>query len=198
MKTAAMIAMSILAGSAARAGENHEMEGPEVVICGQWKSDMNTYRAQRMAARMFADIGVTIQFLFNPRTCPAGAIQIRLTGDTPDDLLPGALAYAQPYEGVHIQVFYDRIRARVPAPGVPSLLAHVLVHEITHILQGVSRHSASGLMKAHWDGRDYTEMGRKPLEFTDEDIRLIRQALDARVAQPLEPRNTEMAKITAQ
>jgi hypothetical protein len=31
------------------------------------------------------------------------------------------------------------------------VLAHVLVHEITHILQGIDRHSESGVMKSPGD-----------------------------------------------
>jgi hypothetical protein len=46
---------------------------------------------------------------------------------------------------------------------VPYLLGHVLAHEITHILQGVESHSASGVMKNKWDYRDYVEMQRRPL-----------------------------------
>jgi hypothetical protein len=56
---------------------------------------------------------------------------------------------------------------------VPVLLGHVLAHEITHILQGVARHSAEGVMKAHWTEDDFAEMSFKPLRFTEEDITLI-------------------------
>ena len=68
-----------------------------------------------------------------------------------------ALAVALPFEGIHIEIFYDRIRAAegfVP----PDYLGHVLAHEITHILQSVARHSDSGLMKAHWDRPELVQM----------------------------------------
>src|SRR5580698_9505171 len=56
------------------------------------------------------------------------------------------LAYALPYEGTHIVIFYDRAQAAMPDPeGVAQLLAHVLAHEVTHVLEGVSRHSAEGV-----------------------------------------------------
>ena len=35
------------------------------------------------------------------------------------------------------------------------------------ILEGVKRHSASGIMKARWDDVDLFEMGEKPLAFGD-------------------------------
>jgi len=196
MKTATMITTTILFGISAQAEKPGEK--PDMMICARWSSDPNTYKARRMAAEMFDGIGVTVQFLLNPRTCPAEATQITLSEDTPKDLLPGALAYARPYEGVHIQIFYDRVCNAVRPRAVPYLLAHVLVHEITHILQGSSRHSATGIMKAQWDAADYSQMEQMPLRFASEDIRLIRQALSSRVAHPIAPRNAEVAKITAQ
>ena len=60
-----------------------------------------------------------------------------------------------------------------------------MVHEISHILQGVNRHSAQGVMKSHWDDRDLREMLWKPLEFTGEDVLLINQGLDARTSKAL-------------
>ena len=56
-------------------------------------------------------------------------------------------------------------------------VAHVLVHEITHVIEGVTRHSASGIMKARWDTRDYFDMRRKPLSFAQEDVNLIYDGL---------------------
>jgi hypothetical protein len=43
-------------------------------------------------------------------------------------------------------VFYDRLQERGQPNRLPAILAHVMVHEITHILQGVQRHSKSGVM----------------------------------------------------
>ncbi len=105
---------------------------------------------------------------------------ITLSYNTPQDQLPDAWAYALPYEGTHIVVFYDRIQQKVPPARVPTLLAHVMAHEITHILEGVKRHSESGVMKAQWDDVDLFEMGRKPLAFAEEDVNLIYLGLDAR------------------
>jgi hypothetical protein len=63
------------------------------------------------------------------------------------------------------------------------VLGHVIAHEVTHILQGVLRHSESGVMKARWSNADYQEMTWKPLRFTDEDVVLIHRGLKARVAR---------------
>jgi hypothetical protein len=40
---------------------------------------------------------------------------------------------------------------------VPIILGHVLVHEITYILQGICRHSESRIMKARWELRDFAD-----------------------------------------
>ena len=68
------------------------------------------------------------------------------------------------YDGKYIGVFYDRIyEARGTAP-LPRLLAHVIARpRITHVLQGIDRHSDDGVMKARWDDRDFTHMAVKPL-----------------------------------
>jgi hypothetical protein len=57
------------------------------------------------------------------------------------------------------------------------LLAHLIAHEVTHVLERVSRHSETGLLKAHWTSRDYAEMDRHPLAFTADDIVLIQLGL---------------------
>jgi hypothetical protein len=106
------------------------------------------------------------------------AIVVRLAEDTPGDYLPGALAFAKVYEGVHITVFWDRIESQCRLAPPVVVLAHVLVHEITHILQGVNRHSEDGVMKLRWTAKDQRAMASKPLPFTPLDVELIRHALD--------------------
>ena len=141
-------------------------------------------RAQNLAKEMFAAIGVRIEWrLGQPSiSSPGGSIAIELVDNTPARLMPGALAYAKPYEGTHIQIFYDRIKR---GPYQTERLAHVLVHEITHILQGIVRHSDSGVMKAKWTWEDERQMLDHPLSFTEADINLIHHGLLA--SHPLMP-----------
>ena len=138
--------------------------------------------AQMEASQMFRRAGVLLEWREEKlnwcRKSDRPTIHIAYSFQTAADLEPGSLAYAMPYEGVHINVFYDRI------PGSDNnsrakALAHVLVHEITHILQGVSRHSDSGIMKARWDKADYTRMRWVPLAFTDFDVLLIQQGIQS-------------------
>ena len=134
-------------------------------------------RAEGLAGKMFAKVGIRINWRVGR---PNGAAITVGMSDVPSAYHPGALAFAQPYEGVHITVFYDRIHKGFAPDVAPALLAHVLVHEITHIIQGVDRHSATGVMKAHWTTADYLEMRARPLPFTDWDIVLIRKGLASR------------------
>jgi hypothetical protein len=180
MKLAAMMAMAAAMGATGWAGEIGGTGERTVKVCMEPGTDIfATLRAQMVASKIFAEIGVKIEW-HRQDSCPAEALRISLSNSTPADLLPGALAYALPYEGTHIVVFYDRVQKTVEPGAAPYLLGHVLAHEITHILQGVNRHSASGVMKAHWESDDFLKMKWRPLSFTEEDVTLIHLSLDAR------------------
>ena len=139
---------------------------------------MATGRAQFLASRIFAGIGLALDWKDYRSCADDRAIRIALQDVTPAAELPGALAYSMPEQGRSIVVFYDRVQKAIDPPDVPSLLTHVLVHEIAHILQGFKYHSQSGMMKAYWSGADFRQMARRPLPFTDADIWLIRGGLE--------------------
>jgi hypothetical protein len=63
------------------------------------------------------------------------------------------------------------------------VLAYVLVHEITHIVEGIDRHSDSGIMKAKWDDADNYEISRMKLRFAEDDVILIQAGLEKRTQQ---------------
>lgn len=138
-------------------------------------------RAEDISSRMFQSAGVTLQWLSagfgacrKARQTPQ-TVMLDFAADTPASQYPGALAYALPYEGV---VLVDRIeRKAADRAQVSPLLAHVMTHEITHILQGIARHSETGVMKALWDSHDFLQMASKPLAFTPEDVALIQRGL---------------------
>jgi hypothetical protein len=128
---------------------------------------------------MFDQIGVALVWR-GLKQCPGEVrpIVIRLSVGSPRELFPGSLAVSYPFEGVHIRVFYDRVRTVTESCPLHILLAHVLAHEIGHILQGTDQHSPSGVMKRRWDLSDYRRMASQPLPFSDLDG--IRSGLDAR------------------
>jgi hypothetical protein len=70
--------------------------------------------------------------------------------------------------------------------------------KITHILEGVTRHSAYGVMKARWVIEDYSQMQLKSLEFADEDIDLIYRGLAVREARAMVAMNASVERLAAQ
>jgi len=139
--------------------------------------------ARGLASKMFSNVGIHIDWRpGNPAKPEAGSIVVEFVTGTPDTFKPGALAYALPYEGVHIRILADRITTHSYPQ---SVLAHVMAHEITHILQGEARHSEEGVMKAKWTVADFEAMSAKPLSFTAEDVELINRGMDKRDAQIL-------------
>jgi hypothetical protein len=180
MKTAAMMTMAAMLGSTAWAAA--KSDDPKVVACFEESGGTPEAAQVRMiASELFQPAGVKLEWHRDGRFCEARrdrVIVVSLSMNTPKDLLPGALAQALPYEGVHIQVFYDRL-AGWGRDLRPYLLAYVVVHEITHILERINRHSDSGIMKAHWDSDEYALMRRGQLRFAEEDIELIHLGLAA-------------------
>lgn len=174
--------IAALSGVTAQAAEHKVtvcMESPEVGLTESSAS------ARALASTMFARIGVTVKWRLGLRGCPPKSILIAWDDGTPPTLYPGALAWAQPYEGTQIRVFHDRITRNHGPAHVPIVMAHVLVHEITHLLQGISRHSRQGVMKSKWEQTDFTQMVWEPLTFTEEDVALIHQGLAGRAAGAL-------------
>jgi hypothetical protein len=138
--------------------------------------------AQALTTKMFAEIGVSLEWCKGEPVHGSSQLPviIELVTETPVTRLPGALAFALPYEGTHITVFFDRIEK---TQGPSTVLAHVIVHEITHIVQGISRHSDSGVMKANWTARDLSAMQIRPLPFAAMDVELFQHGLATRKAR---------------
>ena len=172
MKIAAMIMIAGLAGTLAQARKTETPARTTVTVCMNATGDPYVPRAKTIASIIFARAGVVLNWR-NQRSCPSEAIRISLGAPIPPDSSPTALAVALPYEGVHIQVFYSRVLGMFAEQRAPFILAHVLVHEITHILQGFIGHSKRGIMRANWDENDYMLMDQKAMALTQEDVELI-------------------------
>jgi len=182
MKTSAMITMAaMLAGGAWAASKS---DSQRLVVCLEDGKHAGVADAAAKATSLFLSAGVKLEWHSEASFCKGqrDAMAVSFLASTPKGFHPAALAYALPYEGVHIQVFYDRIAQADPRL-VPSLMANVIVHEITHILQGIDRHSASGIMKAVWNSSDYTRMNNGQLRFTAVDIEMIHDGFAARTAR---------------
>jgi hypothetical protein len=174
--TTSMVLMACLAGTLAHAGQP---QYKQTVYLLDKANDgyLNYTQAETLASRMFAVIGISLEWTKKKPVdeSPQPPIIIEVVRRTPTNLMPGSLAYAVP-EGSHITVFIDRIE-QMHAPS--NVLAHVMVHEITHLLQGIGRHSATGVMKEVWTAGDFSGMRLRPLSFTPLDKDLIYSALAA-------------------
>jgi hypothetical protein len=147
--------------------------------------------AEVTATTMFREIGVNVHMrMGRPARDPIHAcgapIVVKLEEAVGYHGSPNALAYATPDKesGACIHVFIDRVRLQSgrPLPAFSSaLLAHVMVHEITHVFEKMARHSEEGVMKPVWSSQDYTRMKRHPLPFAPEDVDLIRTGLARRI-----------------
>jgi hypothetical protein len=85
--------------------------------------------------------------------------------------------------GSNAYVLFDRIEefaenARTPDDR-PALLGSVLAHEIGHIFLGPGAHSPTGLMRAHWQAREYRDSEHGVLLFTGRQGRQIRARIGA-------------------
>jgi hypothetical protein len=139
---------------------------------------LNYTLSETLASKMFSVIGISLEWTKKQPADESSQqpIIIEVVTRTPTNLMPGSLAYAVPQEGSHITVFLDRIE-QMRAPS--NVLAHVMVHEITHLLQGIGRHSATGVMKEVWTASDFGGMRLRPLYLTPLDIDLIYSGLAA-------------------
>jgi hypothetical protein len=151
---------------------------------------------QQAASLIFA--GIHVQLTWTDQTQQASKVAgcvgepgahnlaIEIVPHAPAGFSHVALAMALPYadSGVRIVIFYDRVEPLLRGHDAPqaTVLGYVLAHEIAHVLQGIARHSETGIMRARWTDNDLKQMGIKVLAFTPEDVQLIRRPLAPRDA----------------
>jgi hypothetical protein len=140
--------------------------------------------AQDVAAEMLAKAGVQVIWRTGVPSEQQGEppIAIEIRSHVPESFHHGSFAYAEVFGGAHITILYERLEYRDEAQATTMLLAHVLAHEIAHVLQSLDHHSQQGIMKAHWTHDDLAQMSRRPLWFDPEDVALIRDGLSRRSA----------------
>ena len=172
-------AMEAWAGDAVKASKR------AVMVCMNPGANASiAFRGQATAAQILTQAGIQLNWRSGESACAQGiGIVITVSRDTPFKQHPGALAYAQPFDRTRIVLFYDRVLNTASSAVAPTLLGHVLAHEIVRVLQGCDRHSTSGVMKPHWDKPDYEDMRRAPLPLTQEDLVLIDRGLEWRAAR---------------
>jgi hypothetical protein len=146
--------------------------------------------AEKEASQILAAAGFQIRWTeAMPDDSPGCGppIVVRFTVGEQSPSYPRAIAYSLPYNPQEsgITVFWDKltnVSARTLCPE-GDLLAHVLAHETTHILQALERHSETGLMRASWTNEDYYQMLRGWLPLTPVDIQLVQAGIESRAGQ---------------
>lgn len=152
------------------------------------------WKSQAIATAIFAKIGIQLTWRFDGRrpaskmvrSCGgeshATDLAVEINSQAPASLSHTALALSIPLSDSlgHIAIFYDRVVPvlREHPSRQAAILGYVLAHEIAHVLQGVARHSETGIMRACWTENDFSQMGSGVLSFTAEDVELIQRRLE--------------------
>jgi hypothetical protein len=184
-----LAALAAVFGINPRSGQAEPMEKDEQKVIVYVENDASVpnsvlFPSKAFASELFAGVGIRIDWRAGRRSesqlVREGAVAVRLAR-TPKQFKLSDAAFAFPYGKAHITVLYDRLAWSERRPGLATtLLAYVLVHEITHKLEGICRHSSAGVMKSNWAENDYYEMEKKTLPFASEDIDLIQRGLAQR------------------
>jgi hypothetical protein len=186
MNTLVKMMLILMAGLVSRAEEGLDSKLPAVLASVQFDpgkpSAQTLFCAEGLASKMLAKAGVRVIWYTVLPAAYRGRhpILIDIAPKAPEKFQRGALAYTRPFEGAHITIFWDRLEGTSDLHVRNALLVHVLVHEITHILEGTNHHSSEGIMKARWTAGDMWQMARKPLSFDPNDVKLIHLGLAVR------------------
>jgi hypothetical protein len=151
---------------------------PDIVVYFHWVSEKVSVigLAENEATRILRNAGISVEWRAGRADYSGRAEVIDAVLTAPDDeYRPGALASTRLGldSGTRIEVFYNRIRAARGDSGAMLVLAYALAHEITHVIEGVNRHSDSGIMKARWNNYDFQRIRSNSLHFADEDLQMI-------------------------
>ena len=139
-------------------------------------------RGELIASKVLQLAGLRLDWRDYGKPCPADRDPILLTvlSTTPKDYFPGAFGVSWPFEGVHTQVFLDRVMLLSSAGISSPVLGHAIAHEIAHMLSGTNAHSASGVMKVRWSRAELRDMAANPMRFTALDLLLLKNGLASR------------------
>ncbi len=136
--------------------------------------------AQLLNMELYKEIGVAVKWEEAGRrrkNAECVPILMEFHSKPAREELPGALAFAMPYEvrERRIRIFVERVLGTQRTGTQAAMqLGYVMAHEIGHILEGVSRHSVEGVMKEQVLGvRVFTTR----LRFAPVDVGLIHAGL---------------------
>ena len=172
-----------------------DLHGQEILslsaslIGGPELNSPSVIQAQNLARQILSQAGIALDWCKRERTCSdwQGRLRLHLLPRAPESLRLAAMAEAFVFEGRTIRIYWNRLNDRRGSLAPAQLLAHVIVHEVMHLLQGCNRHSDSGIMKASWTEEDYSRMRRGQLTFAVEDLELLQHARPRRLDRGPDP-----------
>jgi hypothetical protein len=194
MTTTTACVFMTLAGSA-WAGENSVADYTvHVYVLNQMQvsSAPGTLQAgQYVASQLLADAGVRLVWHYGkPAAAGPDVLEVMFAVAPASFRTPekqNVLAYARPYapDGTPLVFFTDRIVPVVEPFGKQAyqVLGHVLAHEITHVLEGMSHHSEEGLMRARWSPREMSVMTHGTLRMDAIDRELVQIGMEKRMGR---------------
>lgn len=123
-------------------------------------------QGELIASTLFRQIRIGLEWHNLPAGCPEARepVRVRIWTHTPADYHRGASGTSQPYDGVHAEIFLDRMQRSVQGSVLTALVGHVLAHEIAHVLGGTDGHS-TGVMQPFFSPEDLRKMTILPLRF---------------------------------
>jgi hypothetical protein len=129
--------------------------------------------SQDEVARIFADAGLRVEWTETGPRFTVHIVPIALGYRTPSSPVMGMALRNR--RGATARIFFNEVKelARSWDVNVSTLLAHVVAHEIGHLLLPYVPHSSTGLMKAEWDRDLVREAAAGSLTFTDAQITRI-------------------------
>ena len=154
------------------------------------KMDHAFMRARATVNEIYSGIGIRVVWR-STRSAPPGCakkpnrtIVVAFLWETPAERSQQAMAFSNPYltEGPCVTLLMDRLKSAAKSKPLRTefLLGHVLAHEMGHVLQGIARHSETGVMKDHWSEEEIENMPFRRLYFTEFDAKLILTGLATR------------------
>ena len=150
-------------------------------------SATGVFRATSQASKMFAKIGMPVQFRYGrkPQTAGQNGLELNIYVGirAPREIHSRALGSSHPFsQDGRIEVFYSQIQNYNPEVG-PEYVAclHPGPRDRALVLEGIDRHSATGVMKAEWNFQDLLKIRGGALEFETSDVEFIRVGIENRV-----------------
>lgn len=153
-------------------------------------SDRTLLEAERIATRVFRQAAIDVEWvnIRHSRETTSGDPQASQTALTlrvvPSPLTLTTAAFgvaflAKDGSGHYADVFYTPVQKLCAVSNVSAstLLAHVMAHEIGHLLLGSNAHAPLGMMRAHWESGDLRRAAMGELLFTSEQSQRMRGRL---------------------